>query len=85
MTVEALLMAWLPRQRWFGGKGRDVDGVAIVSGATLLEGDPQVRLVLLEVSFTDGDSDLYQLLLGATSGPVWVKVNVTLLPVSFID
>ncbi len=79
MTVEALLMAWLPRQRWFGGKGRDVDGVAIVSGATLLEGDPQVRLVLLEVNFTGGDSDHYQLLLGATSGPVEQRLEHAVL------
>lgn len=70
MTVEDLLMAWLPRQRWFGGKGRDLSGVAVVSGATLLEGDPQVRLLVLEVHFADGGSDHYQLLLGAASGPV---------------
>ena len=75
MTVEDLLMAWLPRQRWFGGKGRDLGGVAVVSAATLLEGDPQIRLVVLQVTFDDGDSDHYQLLLGAASGPVEQRLD----------
>ena len=70
MTVEDLLQEWLPRQRWFGGKGRELREVSQVSGTTLLDADPVVRLVVLDVAFTDGGTDHYQLLLGAAAGPV---------------
>ena len=75
MSVEDLLVEWLPRQRWFAGKGRELRSVAEVSGTSLSEGglsdgDPAVRLVVLEIAYADGDTDLYQLLLGTSGGPV---------------
>ncbi len=70
-----LLREWLPRQRWFAGKGRPVSAV-VPTGITALPGsapgDPLLLHLLLDVTQTgtDGSSetDVYQLLLGARSG-----------------
>ena len=61
MTVEAALATWLPGQRWYGGKGRAVRSVELVSRVPLLDG---VDHVVAEVATDDGERDHYQLLLG---------------------
>ncbi|GAB3862207.1 phosphotransferase [Nocardioides maradonensis] len=51
---------FLARSRWFGGKGRTFT----VTGrreAARLAGDPEVVLLLVEVTYDDGDVELYQL------------------------
>jgi maltokinase len=65
MSLEEQLLTWLPRQRWFGGKGRRIRAVAERSSAQLTESG---RLVVLHVDYADGGSDGYQLLLGSTTG-----------------
>jgi maltokinase len=65
--VNDLLREWLPRQRWFGGKGREISGVTETASALLHDVDPLVRLVVVHVAYTDGDTENYQLLLGSTS------------------
>lgn len=69
-SIEQALIGWLPRQRWFAGKGRPITGVRIVTGTELTApaagsaaGGPGLRHTLVEVS-QDGDRDIYQLLLG---------------------
>ena len=59
----ALLEDWLPRQRWFAGKGRDVLGVSIVADTELSGGDPGLRHLVVGVEH-DTQVDRYQLLLG---------------------
>lgn len=61
MSELELIAQWLPRQRWFGGKGRTIDAVVEVS-TTVLATD--IRLVIVHVSYADGLSEDYQLLLG---------------------
>lgn len=70
-TLDALakqLAAWLPAQRWFGGKGRAVSRVRTASANTLRRGDPALLHALVEVE-QDDERMYYQLLLGARSEP----------------
>ncbi len=61
------LAAWLPEQRWFGGKGREISDVTERVSSVLQEASPAVRLSVVHVEYTDGGSEDYQLLLGETS------------------
>ena len=79
MTVDVntdlhdVLAAWLPEQRWFGGKGRPIRSVEIEQSGVLLEADEDdvvVRHLVLRVDAADGGIDRYQLLLGSRSGEV---------------
>jgi maltokinase len=55
---------WLPQQRWFGAKGREIQGVSVVAERTLMEGNPTCRHVLVEVDLGE-DKETYQLLVGS--------------------
>ncbi|MFB9584528.1 maltokinase N-terminal cap-like domain-containing protein [Streptomyces goshikiensis] len=63
--LEPMLRAWLPRQRWFAGKGRAITRLRLVSAVELLppEASPGLLHLLIGVD-ADGSSDCYQLLLG---------------------
>ena len=61
--MSDLLPDWLPQQRWFGAKGRQVESVDVVSDHTVVEGDPALRHLLVEVDLGE-DVETYQLLLG---------------------
>ncbi|SNQ46005.1 Maltokinase [Frankia canadensis] len=52
-----LLTDWLPRQRWFAGKGRSGGRVRIRRDVSL--GDP-LRLLLVDVDYDQGPPDHYQ-------------------------
>ncbi|WP_208430962.1 maltokinase N-terminal cap-like domain-containing protein [Aeromicrobium yanjiei] len=56
--------AWLPSQRWFAGKDRPISAVRPLSWSTLLDGDPLLLHVVVEVE--QGDRrEAYQLLIGS--------------------
>ena len=74
-----LLAEWMPQQRWFGGKGRNVTDVAEASSALLLDADPQVRLVVVRVAYDDGTAEHYQLLLGSTKDAVEQRLEHAVL------
>jgi maltokinase len=58
------LPTWLPTQRWFGGKDRDITAVRPLAWTTVLEGDPLLIHVIVEVE--QGDRrEPYQLLIGS--------------------
>jgi maltokinase len=61
--LNDVLTAWLPQQRWFGGKGSAVTAVRVLHEERL-PGDTDVRHTLLEVTAEGGTVDLYQVLLG---------------------
>ncbi len=66
-ALEDALRAWLPRQRWFGGKGSALASVRVES-ETELPGGSGARLTLLDVVAESGAADRYQLLLGHRTG-----------------
>ena len=74
-----LLQDWLPRQRWFGGKGRDISQVTQVSSVVLRESDPQVRHVIAQVSYSDGGEEDYQLLLATTTGAIEQRLEYAVI------
>ncbi len=64
------LHAWMAEQRWYAGKGRTTAAVGIRSLATLREDAPTVRVDLVDVTYTDGGRDSYQVPLSLRSEPV---------------
>jgi len=65
--IAALLPRWLPGQRWYAGKGRDIVGVEVVSNVILRAGDPELRHLVVAVQAADRTADRYQLLVGLRS------------------
>ena len=65
--INTALRSWLPHQRWYGGKGKDVTSV-VVEHEERLPGGIDVRHTLLRVTDVDGGTELYQLLLGYRDG-----------------
>ncbi|MET7618532.1 maltokinase [Streptomyces sp. NPDC005408] len=71
-SLAPLLHAWLPRQRWFAGKGHPVTGFSLVSATELLpldtEAGPGLLHLLVRVQQpglpAPSSQDCYQLLLG---------------------
>ena len=62
MTVEgvaALLPAWLPHQRWFGGKNQPIDALSVVAATRLRDREPEFWHLLVEVTQGE-DVDVYQ-------------------------
>lgn len=59
MTFVELLEAWLPRQRWFAGKGRDFR-VRGTRGLGVINDEPHCQLWLITVGYGEGDTETYQ-------------------------
>jgi maltokinase len=55
--LDELLHEWLPRQRWFAGKGRPLSGVHVAAVEVLSE---RVRHAVVEIDYQDGDPERYQ-------------------------
>ena len=55
---------WLPRQRWYGGRGRDLTDVR----PTVVPLGADLDLVLLEVDYADDSIDRYQVVVRWDSG-----------------
>jgi maltokinase len=68
MTLADLLLAWLPSQRWYGAKGREVAHAEVHTLARLAEGDPEVCLHLVTLDFADGGRETYQVPLEYRAG-----------------
>lgn len=67
-SLDPLLREWLPRQRWFAGKGRPVTDFSLVAATELLPITTQLGLYHLLVRAhqpaLQGPGDCYQLLIG---------------------
>jgi maltokinase len=65
-VLQDMLAQWLPRQRWFPGRGTAVGELAIVSEVPLLAGDPQLNHLVVEVRH-GGCPARFQILVGSAS------------------
>lgn len=84
---RSVLPDYLRRQRWFGGKARQIEAVRLAGAGELsAAGGSQSFLALFEVRFADGGHDLYFLPLGIAAGepaeriaaelPAWVLARL---------
>jgi len=60
------LASYVSRQRWFGGKGKSLHGAELTQ--TLLIA-PSYAIALVQIRYTEGEPEVYQVPLGFASGP----------------
>jgi maltose alpha-D-glucosyltransferase/alpha-amylase len=66
---KQVLVPFLERQRWFGGKARPVASARFADWATLRRGAHPAFLALVDVQYRDGGREQYVLPLAMASGP----------------
>ena len=65
--LELILVDYLPKQRWFGGKARRIRAARVVDWGEFAQSS--ACLVLIEVQYETGAADSYLLFLAASYGP----------------
>jgi maltokinase len=66
--LEAALAEFLPRQRWFAGKGRAVAQVRVERSVPLRTALPSLATVVATVAYADGGAERYHLPVGHDRG-----------------
>ena len=61
MIDKAQLMAQLPKRRWFGGKGRTLQGLQVLDHVVIDATEPVLIVAVAQVDFDDGGAELYHL------------------------
>ncbi|GAA4469638.1 maltose alpha-D-glucosyltransferase [Nemorincola caseinilytica] len=60
--AQYVLPAYMANMRWFGGKARTIQAIQVMDHVSIpVHGDDDVLLLLIEVSYTSGLPDIYQL------------------------
>jgi len=63
--LQNLLVAYLPKQRWFGAKSRTIKGVDVLDAAELSD---DAALVFLQLTYDDDSTNVYHLPLAISGG-----------------
>jgi maltose alpha-D-glucosyltransferase / alpha-amylase len=71
------LPVFLPRQRWFAGKGRRIVTTRIADWTTLVRGQLPVFIALVDVTFDDGGTSQYVVPMATAAGDEAVRVADT--------
>ncbi len=72
-SIDGMLAAWLPRQRWFPGRDTAVSELNVVSDVELAPGDPALRHLIVEAALPHG-SARFQVLVGSRADPPpWLR------------
>jgi maltokinase len=66
--LESALAAFLPHQRWFAGKGRQIGEVRIEANVPLRSARPTLHVVVAGVAYSDGGTERYHLPMGHDQG-----------------
>lgn len=66
--LEAVLMAWLRHQRWFGGQTRMLGSASVKEAIPLACGSVTALFLLFQVDYVQGDPELYALPLAFAPG-----------------
>ncbi|HMH13679.1 MAG TPA: maltose alpha-D-glucosyltransferase [Edaphobacter sp.] len=64
--LQKLLMSYLPRQRWFGAKSRNINAIELLDYAELSQSN--AALLFLKLTYDDDSTNVYQFPLGVTTG-----------------
>jgi maltose alpha-D-glucosyltransferase/alpha-amylase len=68
-SLEAVILPeYLPKQRWFGGKARAIKETRISDWIWIQRDSAPAALVLVDVNYEDGSSELYDVPLGIATG-----------------
>lgn len=75
-VLEEVLIGYIRKCRWFGGKSRRMRGVEIKDVVPIPNGGHTANLTFLEVSYTEGEPETYVIPLAVTSGEEAEKIIV---------
>ena len=67
-ALEALMLDYLPRRRWFGGKARQVRSITIPEMIRVPYDSSAASLTSVSIGYTEGDPEIYVLPLAIAEG-----------------
>lgn len=76
-ALEALLPTYLQPRRWFAGKARTIQTIEILEALPIPHDTPVAYFTLLQVTYTDGDPEVYTLPLAWATGERLAEVQGT--------
>lgn len=74
VTLESILVDYLPACSWFLSKSRTIQSVQIVEALPVSYKDLEAKLILLQVEYTEGEPEKYLLPLSYTEGEAATRI-----------